>query len=54
MKSAVIVFPGSNRDRDAVRSLWEGGVEVATVWHAVISKHLCTDHGVYLSGFSYV
>jgi phosphoribosylformylglycinamidine synthase I len=35
MKSAVIVFPGSNRDRDMVAALHKvSGRKPATVWHA--------------------
>ncbi|MEL7416257.1 MAG: phosphoribosylformylglycinamidine synthase subunit PurQ [Pseudomonadota bacterium] len=33
MKAAVIVFPGSNCDRDLVVGLGRAGAEVTTVWH---------------------
>ena len=53
MKSAVIVFPGSNRDRDAVRALRQAGAEVATVWHAETALPPGTDLVVLPGGFSY-
>jgi len=53
MKSAVIVFPGSNRDRDAVRALRQTGAEVATVWHAETALPAGTDLVVLPGGFSY-
>ena len=34
MKSAVIVFPGSNREGDVVRALKSAGSQVEKVWHA--------------------
>ena len=33
MKAAVIVFPGSNCDRDLAMALGAAGAEVAMVWH---------------------
>ena len=33
MKAAVIVFPGSNCDRDLATALGAAGAEVAMVWH---------------------
>ena len=33
MRAAVIVFPGSNCDRDMVEALRESGANVSTVWH---------------------
>ncbi len=33
MKAAVIVFPGSNCDRDLAVALRRAGAEVAMVWH---------------------
>ena len=53
MKSAIIVFPGSNRDRDAVRALRQAGAEVATVWHAETALPPGTDLVVLPGGFSY-
>ena len=50
---AVVVFPGSNDDRDAVLALQFLGAEARLVWHA--SAHLPTETaGVVLpGGFSY-
>jgi phosphoribosylformylglycinamidine synthase subunit PurQ / glutaminase len=53
MKSAVIVFPGSNRDRDAVRALRQAGSEVSTIWHAEHELPQGTDLVVLPGGFSY-
>ena len=33
MKAAVVVFPGSNCDRDLVRALEQAGFDVSMVWH---------------------
>ena len=33
MKTAVIVFPGSNRDGDVARALTWAGASVTKVWH---------------------
>ena len=33
MRAAVVVFPGSNCDRDMVLALRESGADVTTVWH---------------------
>ena len=49
---AVVVFPGSNDDRDAVLALGALGAEAAPVWHA--EKELPDVGGVVLpGGFSY-
>ena len=53
MKSAVVVFPGSNRDRDAARALRQAGAAVATVWHADPALPPGTDLVVLPGGFSY-
>ena len=54
MKSAVIVFPGSNRDRDAGMALrLATGREPAYVWHADTSLPAGTDLVVLPGGFSY-
>jgi phosphoribosylformylglycinamidine synthase len=53
MKAAVLVFPGSNRDRDAARALRSAGAEVATVWHAETALPSGTDLAVLPGGFSY-
>jgi phosphoribosylformylglycinamidine synthase I len=48
----VIVFPGSNDDRDAVWALGALGAEAVSVWHA--EPELPALHGVILpGGFSY-
>jgi phosphoribosylformylglycinamidine synthase subunit PurQ / glutaminase len=49
---AVVVFPGSNDDRDAAWSLQALGAEVVTVWHAE-AELPATDAVVLPGGFSY-
>src|SRR5436190_10423863 len=54
MKSAVIVFPGINRERDMARTLrLVSGVEPAMVWHADTQLPPGTDLVVIPGGFSY-
>ena len=54
MKSAVLVFPGINRERDMARALkLASGVEPAMVWHAETSLPKGTDLVVVPGGFSY-
>ena len=54
MKSAVIVFPGSNRERDMARALkLVSGREPAMVWHADTELPPDTDLVVLPGGFSY-
>jgi len=53
MKAAVIVFPGSNRERDIAKALAKGGAEVAYVWHAEHDLPAGTDLAVLPGGFSY-
>ena len=53
MKAAVLVFPGSNRDRDAARALRLAGADVSTVWHADAALPLGTDLVVLPGGFAY-
>ncbi len=54
MKSAVIVFPGSNCDRDAARALQRiTGAPAAMVWHKDTSLPAGTDLVVLPGGFSY-
>src|SRR5687767_2981261 len=53
MKSAVIVFPGSNREGDVVRALKSAGSEVQKVWHAETELPRGTDLVVLPGGFSY-
>jgi phosphoribosylformylglycinamidine synthase I len=53
MKSAVIVFPGSNRDRDMIAALAKiGGTPPAIVWH---KESALPDADLYVipGGFSY-
>ena len=54
MKSAVIVFPGINRERDMARALKIiSGREPAMVWHAETALPAGTDLVVVPGGFSY-
>jgi phosphoribosylformylglycinamidine synthase len=54
MKSAVIVFPGINRERDMARALrLVSGREPAMVWHAETALPGGTDLAVIPGGFSY-
>jgi phosphoribosylformylglycinamidine synthase len=53
MKAAVIVFPGSNRERDVVRALAQAGAHVTKVWHADQKLPRGTDLAVLPGGFSY-
>jgi len=54
MKSAVIVFPGSNRERDAAHALeLVSGREPALLWHADTALPAGTDLVVLPGGFSY-
>ncbi|WP_131115031.1 phosphoribosylformylglycinamidine synthase subunit PurQ [Lichenihabitans psoromatis] len=54
MKSAVITFPGINRERDAARALHRvSGQQPAMVWHADTALPDGTDLVVLPGGFSY-
>src|ERR1700689_3624029 len=54
MKSAVLLFPGINRERDMARALkLASGNETAVVWHAETSLPAGTDLVVVPGGFSY-
>jgi phosphoribosylformylglycinamidine synthase subunit PurQ / glutaminase len=54
MKSAVVVFPGINRERDMARTLkLVSGVEPAMAWHADTQLPAGTDLVVIPGGFSY-
>ena len=54
MKSAVLVFPGINRERDMARALkLASGQEAAMVWHAETALPKGTDLVVVPGGFSY-
>jgi len=54
MKSAVVIFPGSNRERDMARALnLVSGREPAMVWHGDSELPAGTDLVVLPGGFSY-
>jgi len=54
LKSAVILFPGSNRERDAARALKQAtGREAAIVWHGETALPQGTDIVLLPGGFSY-
>ena len=53
MKSAVIVFPGSNCDRDAVTTLQKAGSKVSKIWHQETKIDDDFDLIVVPGGFSY-
>src|SRR5262249_61437578 len=54
MKSTVLIFPGSNRERDAARALkLVSGQEPAMVFHAETELPAGTDLVVLPGGFSY-
>ena len=54
MKSAVVVFPGINRERDMARTLkLVSGTEPSMVWHADTELPAGTDLVVVPGGFSY-
>lgn len=54
MKSAVLVFPGINRERDMARALkLASGNDTAMVWHADTALPAGTDLVVVPGGFSY-
>lgn len=54
MKSAVILYPGSNRERDAARALKQAsGQDAAIVWHGETELPKGTDLVLLPGGFSY-
>lgn len=53
MKSAVLVFPGSNCDRDAVTALQKIGSNPVKIWHAETSIPDDLDLIIVPGGFSY-
>ena len=53
MHAAVVVFPGSNRERDVARALRMAGARVSLVWHADTALPAGTDLAVLPGGFSY-
>ncbi len=55
MKFGVVIFPGSNCDRDMVHALQDMGKEVTTIWHkdSDISSFTTDDCIVLPGGFSF-
>lgn len=53
MKAAVIVFPGSNCDRDMAVALRQAGAEVAMVWHKDAALPAGVDLVAVPGGFSF-
>lgn len=53
MKAAVIVFPGSNCDRDMAVALRAAGAEVTMVWHKETALPAGTDLVAVPGGFSF-
>ena len=53
MQAAVVVFPGSNREGDALRALRRAGIAARTVWHAEHELPAGTDLAVLPGGFSF-
>ena len=53
MKAAVIVFPGSNCDRDLAEGFRQAGAEVTMVWHKDTELPAGTDVVGLPGGFSY-
>ncbi|WP_226780667.1 phosphoribosylformylglycinamidine synthase subunit PurQ [Oceaniglobus trochenteri] len=53
MKAAVIVFPGSNCDRDLAVAFREAGMEVSMVWHKETGLPAGTDIVGIPGGFSF-
>ena len=53
MHAAVIVFPGSNRERDIGKALGKAGAHVSYVWHAEHELPSGTDLAVLPGGFAY-
>ena len=53
LKAAVLLFPGSNRERDVARALVQAGASVEIVWHEQDKLPPDTDLAVLPGGFSY-
>jgi len=53
MRAAVVVFPGSNCDRDMVVALRKSGADVTTVWHKDVDLPINLDLVVIPGGFSF-
>ena len=52
-RAAVLLFPGSNRERDVARALEIAGAQVEIVWHHADRLPEGTDLAVLPGGFSY-
>ncbi len=50
MRAAVVLFPGSNREGDALRALRRAGIGAETVWHGDHALPPRTDHPVLPGG----
>ena len=53
MKAAVVLFPGSNREGDALRALRAAGIQAELVWHGAHDLPAGTDLALLPGGFSY-
>ena len=53
LRAAVLLFPGSNRERDVARALEIAGAQVEIVWHNADRLPQGTDLAVLPGGFSY-
>ena len=53
LRAAVLLFPGSNRERDVARALELSGAHVEIVWHTADRLPEGTDLAVLPGGFSY-
>ena len=53
MRAAVVLFPGSNREGDALRALAAAGVKAETVWHGEPALPAGTDLALLPGGFSF-
>ncbi len=53
LRAAVLLFPGSNRERDVARALEIAGARVEIVWHTADRLPEGTDLAVLPGGFSY-
>ena len=53
LKAAVLLFPGSNREKDVARALTSAGARVEIVWHEADQLPPGTDLAVLPGGFSY-
>jgi phosphoribosylformylglycinamidine synthase len=53
MKAAVVLFPGSNREGDALRALAAAGISAHVVWHGADALPAGTDLALLPGGFSY-